>query len=97
MAGVAVAGGADDAAREAVASRYREAGLRPPEQAVLADALGIPPAQVSNLVAWLVRQKTLVPIEGTVPSLLERPVGCPFHTRCPQVMAGRCDTAVRCS
>ena len=66
VAGVSVAGGADDAAREAVASRYREAGLRPPEQAALADALGMPPAQVSNLVAWLVRQKTLVRVDALV-------------------------------
>ena len=36
-------------------------------------------------------KERLVPIEGSVPSLLERPTGCPFHTRCPERMAGRCD------
>ena len=60
------AGGADAAARDAVASRCREAGLRPFDQAALAEALGMPPAQVSNVVSWLVRQKTLVRIEGLV-------------------------------
>jgi peptide/nickel transport system ATP-binding protein len=37
-------------------------------------------------------RERLVPIEGSVPSLLERPEGCPFHTRCPQRLAGRCET-----
>ena len=36
-------------------------------------------------------KERLVPIGGSVPSLLERPMGCPFHTRCPESMAGRCD------
>lgn len=33
----------------------------------------------------------LSPIRGTVPSLLERPTACPFHTRCDRVIAGVCD------
>ena len=33
----------------------------------------------------------LVPIEGTVPSPLEMPKGCKFHTRCPDFMPGLCD------
>lgn len=36
----------------------------------------------------------LVPIEGNVPSLYERPDGCPFYTRCPSYMPGTCDAAV---
>jgi selenocysteine-specific elongation factor len=59
-------GSPEASAREAIASRYREAGLRPPDQASLAEALGMPPAQLSNVVAWLVRQKTLVRVEGLV-------------------------------
>ena len=62
----AEAGVAEAAAREEIASRYRKAGLRPPDHASLADALGMPAAQVSNIVAWLVRQKTLVRVEGLV-------------------------------
>ena len=60
------AGGPEAAARDAVASRYRDAGLRPPDQAALADALGMPPAEVASIVTWLVRQKTLVRVEGLV-------------------------------
>jgi peptide/nickel transport system ATP-binding protein len=33
----------------------------------------------------------LEPIGGAVPSLLERPTGCPFHPRCPEAIAGTCD------
>ncbi|MBM4049309.1 MAG: ABC transporter ATP-binding protein, partial [Planctomycetes bacterium] len=29
-------------------------------------------------------------IKGEIPSPLERPGGCPFHTRCQQMIPGRC-------
>ena len=66
VTGRAEVGGADAEAREAVASRYREAGLRPPEPTALAEALGMPAGQIANLVAWLVRQKTLVRVDALV-------------------------------
>ena len=34
----------------------------------------------------------LTAIGGDIPSPLERPQGCPFHTRCEQVIPGICDT-----
>ncbi|TDD66504.1 ABC transporter ATP-binding protein [Jiangella aurantiaca] len=37
------------------------------------------------------RKERLAAIAGMVPSPENRPVGCPFHTRCPSVMPGLCD------
>ncbi len=36
----------------------------------------------------------LVAIEGQIPSPLNRPPGCRFHTRCSEVMVGRCNVNV---
>src|SRR6202140_1696773 len=39
-------------------------------------------------------RERLATIGGAVPHPGARPVGCPFHPRCPEVIAGRCETQV---
>ena len=36
----------------------------------------------------------LTPIPGDIPSPLERPQGCVFHTRCPEAIAGKCSSEI---
>jgi peptide/nickel transport system ATP-binding protein len=36
----------------------------------------------------------LTPVLGDIPSPLERPSGCVFHTRCPEFIPGVCDVSV---
>ena len=38
------------------------------------------------------KEGRLKPIEGTVPDPYNRPNGCPFHTRCTEIIPGKCDT-----
>jgi peptide/nickel transport system ATP-binding protein len=45
---------------------------------------------VPNLRA--VSRERLATIGGTVPHPGARPVGCPFHPRCPEVIAGLCES-----
>jgi peptide/nickel transport system ATP-binding protein len=40
------------------------------------------------------QSQRLVAIEGQIPSPLERPSGCRFHTRCQEMIPGRCDVDV---
>ena len=38
-------------------------------------------------------RQRLATIGGAVPQPNDRPAGCPFHPRCPEVMPGRCDVS----
>ncbi|MGW0817417.1 ABC transporter ATP-binding protein [Streptomyces viridiviolaceus] len=39
-------------------------------------------------------RERLKPVRGMVPNAYRRPSGCPFHPRCDEFMAGRCDVTV---
>ncbi|NMC13794.1 MAG: ABC transporter ATP-binding protein, partial [Chloroflexi bacterium] len=39
-------------------------------------------------------KKHLTTIRGSVPSPFERPSGCPFHNRCPEMIPGVCDVQI---
>jgi peptide/nickel transport system ATP-binding protein len=40
------------------------------------------------------KEKRLSAVPGDIPSPLERPSGCPFHTRCPKKILGTCERAM---
>lgn len=40
------------------------------------------------------RTNRLRPVRGMVPAVYDRPTGCPFHTRCDEFVAGRCEVAL---
>jgi oligopeptide/dipeptide ABC transporter ATP-binding protein len=46
---------------------------------------------LKSLPGLAAKDQRLRSIEGSVPSLLEIPSGCPFHPRCPWAQSGRCD------
>jgi peptide/nickel transport system ATP-binding protein/oligopeptide transport system ATP-binding protein len=48
--------------------------------------IGAVPVPAAEQPAW-------APLGGEVPSPLAVPPGCPFHRRCPEAMAGLCDSA----
>jgi selenocysteine-specific elongation factor len=58
--------GADVVARERIVARYRDAGLKPPDTAEVAAALGLSAEIVAKIVSLLVRQRTLVRVDTLV-------------------------------
>jgi selenocysteine-specific elongation factor len=58
--------GADDRVRSAIVDAYRAGGLKPPDAAVLAAAVGAPAAVIEKVVALLLREKILTRIETIV-------------------------------
>ena len=47
---------------------------------------------LESLPSLAAGKQRLSSIEGNVPSLAERPPGCPFHPRCPHAESGVCDS-----
>jgi selenocysteine-specific elongation factor len=58
--------GSDVAARTAIESVYREAGLKPPDHAAVAAAVKLPLDTVAKMTALLMREKTLVRVDTLV-------------------------------
>jgi selenocysteine-specific elongation factor len=56
----------ETAARDAVESAYRHAALAPPDAAVLATTLHLPPAVVDRVTKLLLRQKTLMRVDDLI-------------------------------
>jgi peptide/nickel transport system ATP-binding protein len=51
-------------------------------------------ALLRSIPSVLARPRTkLSTISGSIPHPYNRPVGCPFHPRCAEAMAGKCDAA----
>jgi peptide/nickel transport system ATP-binding protein len=49
-------------------------------------------ALLRSIPSILAKPRTkLATITGSIPHPYNRPEGCPFHTRCPEAMAGTCD------
>ena len=38
-----------------------------------------------------IKKKRQILLEGALPSPLNPPIGCVFHTRCPDAISGKCD------
>jgi peptide/nickel transport system ATP-binding protein len=49
-------------------------------------------ALLRSLPSMAMDKARLPSIKGSVPSLTEIPLGCPFHPRCPHAESGTCDT-----
>ena len=53
----------EERAREALERAYRDGGLRPPDAAAIAAAVGAPPPVVDRMLKLLLRQKALVKVD----------------------------------
>jgi len=56
----------EERARTRIEARFRDAGLKPPDEASLAEAVGVAPAVADRMVKLLVRQKVLARVESLV-------------------------------
>jgi selenocysteine-specific elongation factor len=64
----------ETAARDAIETALEEGGLKPPEPAAVAAAAGVPAEVADRMLAWLVRQRTVVKLDAVYfhQSALER-------------------------
>ena len=64
----------ETAARDAIEQALEEGGLKPPEPAAVAAAAGVPAEVAERMLAWLVRQRTVVKLDAVFfhQSALER-------------------------
>ena len=73
-------------------SQVRHAPMHPYTEALLMSVPQIPDATPDGKPRIKTRTTSMVSLQGDIPSPLNKPSGCPFHTRCPRFLGDICVT-----